>query len=320
MAAVDATVCAIEGTVNWARRDEGLPAFAGAAAAVGVVGEAGALTSIGVAATEDFDLGETGVGIGLADEEEAGMDGGLTEARGLETVEGAGFSAALALGMVDFATGFLSATAGLVTGAEETLGGDLGGAGDIGLAAALPEDLALATVFDADLATDFCGGWVSALAVFPGLVSNRTLGFAVVSDLVLATAVLLSFPDVVFTSCLLADRSCAVSVGPSALLRLLVGSFAVASPARECTGFPTGKPISCKIETIIWFSIRSKQFKKQHSPDCCCWPRQRASYTSDCSIPCNKMSFGKSIPMNTILLLRASPSAHCGPKSLPINW
>ena len=40
----------------------------------------------------------------------------------------------------------------------------------------------------------------------------------------------------------------------------------------------------------------------------------------DCSRPCTKMSFGKSMPMNTILLTRSSPSAHSGPRSLPINW
>jgi hypothetical protein len=39
-----------------------------------------------------------------------------------------------------------------------------------------------------------------------------------------------------------------------------------------------------------------------------------------CSSPCRKMSLGKSMPMKTILLMRASPSAHSGPRSLPINW
>jgi hypothetical protein len=35
------------------------------------------------------------------------------------------------------------------------------------------------------------------------------------------------------------------------------------SSARECTGFAIGKPISCKIETIIWPSIRKKTVQKQ---------------------------------------------------------
>lgn len=39
-----------------------------------------------------------------------------------------------------------------------------------------------------------------------------------------------------------------------------------------------------------------------------------------CSRPCSRMSLGRSMPMKTILLRRSSPSAHCGPRSLPISW
>ena len=46
------------------------------------------------------------------------------------------------------------------------------------------------------------------------------------------------------------------------------------------------------------------------------WP----IYTKHCSKPCNKMSLGRSMPMNTILLSLVSFSAQAGPKSLPINW
>ena len=42
--------------------------------------------------------------------------------------------------------------------------------------------------------------------------------------------------------------------------------------------------------------------------------------TKHCSRPCSKMSLGKSMPMNTILLILISPSAHIGPKSLPMSW
>lgn len=45
-----------------------------------------------------------------------------------------------------------------------------------------------------------------------------------------------------------------------------------------------------------------------------------ACQTRHCSRPCKKMSFGRSIPMNTILLVRVSPGAHCGPRSLPMSW
>ena len=41
--------------------------------------------------------------------------------------------------------------------------------------------------------------------------------------------------------------------------------------------------------------------------------------TSDCASPCSRMSRGRSMPMNTILLTRGSPSAHWGPRSLPIS-
>lgn len=42
--------------------------------------------------------------------------------------------------------------------------------------------------------------------------------------------------------------------------------------------------------------------------------------TRHCSRPCRKMSRGSSMPMKTILLVRGSPSAHWGPRSLPISW
>ena len=109
----------MEGTVNWAKREDGRPAFAGTAVATGAAGTAGALTSTGVAVAEGFDLGVTGVGIGLAGEEETGMDGGLTGARGLELVEGAVFSADLTLGTGDFATGYLRGATALATGTVE---------------------------------------------------------------------------------------------------------------------------------------------------------------------------------------------------------
>lgn len=43
-------------------------------------------------------------------------------------------------------------------------------------------------------------------------------------------------------------------------------------------------------------------------------------HTRHCAKPCTRMSLGRSIPMNTILLLRSSPSAHAGPRSLPMSW
>ena len=45
-----------------------------------------------------------------------------------------------------------------------------------------------------------------------------------------------------------------------------------------------------------------------------------ADHTRHCSMPCKKMSFGKSMPINTILFSRFSSARHSGPRSLPINW
>ena len=49
-------------------------------------------------------------------------------------------------------------------------------------------------------------------------------------------------------------------------------------------------------------------------------PNAAPAYTRHCSRPCRKMSLGRSMPMNTILLTRGSSSAQAGPRSLPINW
>lgn len=46
----------------------------------------------------------------------------------------------------------------------------------------------------------------------------------------------------------------------------------------------------------------------------------RLPQTRHCSRPCMKISLGKSMPINTILLTFCSPLAQAGPRSLPINW
>ena len=75
--------------------------------------------------------------------------------------------------------------------------------------------------------------------------------------------------------------------------------------ARECTGISGQKPENCEIRSDFGRTNR-------HLPA----PDQ----TRHCSMPCKKMSLGKSIPINTILFSRFSPACHCGPRSLPINW
>ncbi|EJE50874.1 hypothetical protein PMI14_04504 [Acidovorax sp. CF316] len=49
-------------------------------------------------------------------------------------------------------------------------------------------------------------------------------------------------------------------------------------------------------------------------------PTTPAGQARLCSSPCRRMSLGRSMPMKTILLSRSSPSAHCGPRSLPMSW
>lgn len=43
-------------------------------------------------------------------------------------------------------------------------------------------------------------------------------------------------------------------------------------------------------------------------------------YSKLCSSPCNNISFGKLIPIKTILVSRGSPNAHLGPRSDPMTW
>ena len=59
------------------------------------------------------------------------------------------------------------------------------------------------------------------------------------------------------------------------------------------------------------------------SPNAAAWQglwRADCTQLTHCSKPCIKISLGKSIPMNTILLIRFSFFSQGCPKSLPINW
>ena len=44
------------------------------------------------------------------------------------------------------------------------------------------------------------------------------------------------------------------------------------------------------------------------------------NYTNACSMPCNRMSLGRSMPINTSLLFLTSSGAQAGPRSLPMSW
>ncbi|MES2947419.1 MAG: hypothetical protein V4858_02650 [Pseudomonadota bacterium] len=179
---------------------------------------------------------ETVMGTGLATArvlERGGETGFEADALGLAGALGA--TGALVAGFaLTLATGFAVLTAApLVTGLVWTLAAGLG--------------TTLVATVEAPLATGFADAWATDLLA--GLATGAT------AALPLAAGALLFFPDLAFTSCLLAEISCAWSVDPAFPPRPLEGFSGGASPARECTGLPTGKPISCKIETIIWLSI-----------------------------------------------------------------
>ncbi|MEO7185978.1 MAG: hypothetical protein ABIY86_11790 [Rhodoferax sp.] len=162
------------------------------------------------------------------------MGTGLATARGLEVT---GFeSDGVTFLAVDFALTFANGFA-VFTGAALTAGLATGFA------------TGLATSFGVTLDTALDG---AAFAAVAGLATGFPLGLAATANaLGLAAVALLTFPDLAFTSGLLAEISCASSVGPAAPALPLTGFFGWASPARECTGFPLAKPIRCKIETII---------------------------------------------------------------------
>lgn len=176
--------------------------------------------------------------------------GGVTTFKGTTTAALLGdLAGALATGFLGaafatvFAAGLAGALAtGLVTGLAATLAGLTALAA--ALVGALATGLVLATGFAGTLALAFAAALAGGLAVF-------VAGLAAALVLVLAAVALLTFPDLAFTWSLLAGCACLLSVAPWGVSEILDGLSGEISPARECTGLPIGKPISCKIETII---------------------------------------------------------------------
>ena len=197
MAAVDATDCAIEGTVSWASRDDGRPertgtpdevitgSLAGALTGVGAGGVLAALRETGLTFSELFvDLAGTGLATGVA----AFAFTGATDATGLD----------------------LGATTGLAGSVGFTA--LLGLAGAEGLALVLVVGLAvgLATGFTAGLALAATGLGATfltgALAAFAGGVTLPALAGLAATDLPIGLAlVLLAFA---FTAGLLVGIFC----------------------------------------------------------------------------------------------------------------
>jgi hypothetical protein len=143
LAAVDATDCAMEGTVTWARRDDGRPALAGAGATTGATGAGVTLDLAGV--------GETAVGI--VTDLAAGLGAGL------EAERGGTFTVALGAGLATVLAG--GAGTGLAAGFSATLGALLAaGLARAGFATGL------AVVFAAGLAALLVAGDVVDLPGF----------------------------------------------------------------------------------------------------------------------------------------------------------
>jgi hypothetical protein len=201
----------MDGTVNWANREEGRPAFAGWVA-VGAAGTEVIFSTGGEGTTAGLVLVVTGIGMGLAGT--------------LAPLESLGLAAAMG-------AAFLTGSANLLAGLLAFVGS--------GFKAGLPVGLG--------------AGFSTFLAALTALAAGFPDDLAAAGALLGAGGALLSFPGFAFTSCLLAEGFCAWSMVPAVPPRLLEVVAGGVSPARECTGFPIGKPISCKIETIIWLSI-----------------------------------------------------------------
>ncbi len=128
--------------------------------------------------------------------------------------------------------------------------------------------------------------------------------------------------DSALTSCLLTvwtipggaiHGACGLSSG-ARLYRCPTGAQALHIPHRNAWDLPApaGEPASSRCQQKMGRKPRrSRAISDKDS---------QSRQTRHCSRPCWKMSWGRSMPMKTILLWRFSPSAHCGPRSLPMSW
>ena len=240
----------------------------------------------------------TGLETGLAATLAAALETTFTEALGV------GFVANLAL-TTGFEATFLATglalaaglTAFFATGFATTLGADL--AADMSLVEAFTA--AFTTCLLADLPADAFGDLAGFLAMGAGLPA--------------ALFALTDFAGFAFTVCLLWDAASGWTPPPSPI----VVSGRVFWSARDCSGCPAClealNPKRWRIDTNINFL----------SPDKCFFtislqPNSKKAQTRHCSRPCIKISLGRSMPINTILLVLVSPAAQAGPKSLPISW
>jgi hypothetical protein len=217
LAAVDATDCAMDGTVSCAKREDGRPDFTGMVFVTGAGAGAGGVGAITCTGGLTFVSATTG-GV-LA---EIGLDNGFTAA----TLVVAVFTIGAFAGFTTVAADFLAATDTL----EATAAG-----------AAL---LAVLAVFGSSAATAFAflavaAGFNGEAGLFAALATGSTVALALAGVALFVLA---------FTFCLLTETR-------GVLLRgvwfpaLGAGAGAPGPSARECTGIPKGKPIICNSVT-----------------------------------------------------------------------
>ena len=273
LAAVEATDCAMEGTVNCASREEGRPALTGTdVAAVGTgAATCGLANTIvgtiltGATGTAALDLGA--ITLGFLDFATVAFTKffTLTLVVGLTALTGAVLTTLATVLEISF--NFLSRTLGLTDALTDKA--FLTGALD-----AVPR-VDLVTDFVSDLVTRLTGGLAIGLATGLALTADFALGLATVlveaftpcfalTGAWAALDIILTFPVCAFTSFFLAE--CTFACARLADIRLVFDElelipsiragadlFCCTLLAREFTGLATGKPISCKIETNICF-------------------------------------------------------------------
>ena len=167
-------------------------------------------------------------------------------AAGLATALGAGFATGFTEGLA-LTAGF-AFVAGFATGFAGCLAAALTKGFTTGFAEGLLFVAGLAPT--TGFATGFAGGFAAARALTAGFALADGFATGLAAGLTAGLAFMF-LPVLAFTSCLLTGLACAWSWVPWTPLCAFAGRSVGVSPARECTGFPMGKPISCKIETIM---------------------------------------------------------------------
>ncbi len=252
--------------------------------------------------------GEGATGAGAADFW-GGLLAVLAGAGALAALTGAAFFAGAGLAGVAFWAGAFFA------------GAFLAGAGLTGVAAFLGTDFG-AGFLAVGLAAEEVGGFLAAGAFFATVLAGAA--FLAGLGLALTGAALAAG----FFRGVLDLATAVLEAGLAAVFFFVAGRALVltevSSEARDRTQCATA-----------WGSLGTSctlggatSYKCDSARDCSHKPLQESlarkqvlcNYTRACSKPWRKMSWGRSMPMNTILLTRFSPSAQAGPRSLPMSW